>query len=72
LREKKMIHVFNKCLKCNSEKYELKTIAFPTKATGEVKFSMDIYYLKVCSECGFTEMYSAKVFEKNEKPAVEF
>ena len=67
-----MIHVFNKCLKCNSEKYELKTIAFTTKATGEVKFSMDIYYLKICSDCGFTEMYSAKVMDKIDSAAVEY
>ncbi|MBP9478342.1 MAG: hypothetical protein KBF12_06945 [Sebaldella sp.] len=67
-----MIHVFNRCLKCHSEKYELKTIAFPTKATGEVKFSMDIYYLKICSECGFTEMYSAKVMDKIDSAAVEY
>ena len=67
-----MAYVFNKCLKCGSEKYVLKTIAFPTKATGEVKFSMDIYYLKVCSDCGFTEMYSAKALEKNEKIVFEF
>ena len=48
-----------KCLKCGSTSCEVKSIALPTKKlTGA----------KICQNCGYTEMYSAKVIEKVKNP----
>lgn len=55
-----------KCLKCGSEKYYVKTAIFPEKDAG-LKIEMGTYYLKICAECGYTEMYSAKIIDKDAK-----
>ena len=56
-----------KCLKCGSKLCEIKTIAIPTKILNEAKIGLDSFYLKICQDCGYTQMYSAKVIEKVEK-----
>lgn len=55
-----------KCLKCGCEKYYVKTAVFPEKEVG-LKIEMGTYYLKICAECGYTEMYSAKVLNKDKE-----
>lgn len=59
-----------KCLKCGSEKYYVRTAILPEKETG-LKIEMGTYYLKVCAECGYTEMYSAKILNKDKKKEKE-
>ncbi len=51
-----------KCLKCGCEKYYVRTAILPEKETG-----LGTYYLKICTECGYTEMYSAKILNKDKK-----
>lgn len=57
-----------KCLKCGSKLCEVKTIAIPTKPLGATKISLDTFHLKICQNCGYTEMYSTKVIEKIKDP----
>ena len=47
--------------------HEKQTVAIPTKILNGVKIGIDSFYLKICQDCGYTEMYSAKVIEKVEK-----
>lgn len=60
-----------KCIKCGSEQYDVKNVYLPEKNKG-ISFDIELYYIKTCLRCGFSEMYSAKVLEKNEKPVPEF
>ena len=39
------------------------------KKMGDTKISLDKFYLKICQNCGYSEMYSAKVIEKSKKAA---
>lgn len=59
----------NTCLKCSSKKYKLKSIYFATEEN--LKFSIlankELYYIKVCIDCGFIEFYDAKLVDKNAK-----
>ncbi|MCJ8343418.1 MAG: zinc ribbon domain-containing protein [Cetobacterium sp.] len=55
-----------KCLKCGSDKYQVKTAIIPEKSPG-LKLEISNYYLKICLNCGYTEMYSAKVLDRDEK-----
>ncbi|MGL5001019.1 MAG: zinc ribbon domain-containing protein [Cetobacterium sp.] len=52
-----------KCLKCGSDKYIVKTTAIPEKSPG-LKIDIGTYYIKTCIECGYTELYSAKIIDK--------
>ncbi len=56
-----------RCIKCDSENYEVKT-AFMAEKTLGLRMEVGTYYLKICSNCGYTEMYSAKILDKDEKP----
>ena len=58
-----------KCLKCGSTLCEIKTTVLPKKKMGDTKISLDKFYLKICQNCGYSEMYSAKVIEKSKKAA---
>ena len=55
-----------KCFKCSSTLCEIKTIALPTKTLTGTKISLDTFYLKICENCGYTEMYSTKIIQKVE------
>lgn len=55
-----------RCPKCGSENYFVKTAVFPEKDS-KLKFDFGTYYLKICSDCGYTEIYSAKVVDKDIK-----
>lgn len=58
-----------KCLKCGSNLCEMKTMTLPTKDPNSSKIiNLDMFYLKICKDCGYTEMYSAKIIEKAKKP----
>lgn len=55
-----------RCPKCGSADFFVKTAVFPEKDT-KLKLEFGTYYLKICADCGFTEMYSAKVVNKDLK-----
>ena len=59
------------CLKCKHDEYYVKTVIYPEKNPG-LKINLGIYYLKICNNCGFVEMYSAEVLdtEKNNKGGI--
>lgn len=60
------------CIKCGCEDYEMKNIFLPEKDAGKMAgLEFGFYYLKICLECGFTEMYSGKIIDKDEKDAFE-
>lgn len=60
-----------KCIKCGSDKYIVKTVFLPEKEPG-IKLELGRYYFKTCVECGFTEVYSAKVIDSNEEYNPEY
>lgn len=60
------------CLKCGNSEYEVKSVMLPEKKAGIVGIEFGLYYFKVCRTCGFTEIYSAKVADKNEKLNYEY
>lgn len=55
------------CLKCGCSEYDVKNIYIPEKTHGIVGMDIGVYYYKICLECGYVEIYSAKVIDKNEK-----
>lgn len=55
------------CLKCGSTEHEVKNIVLPEKYKNKIKIDLGVYYLKTCLNCGFTEMYSAKIVNGEEK-----
>ncbi|MDR1835043.1 MAG: zinc ribbon domain-containing protein [Fusobacteriaceae bacterium] len=55
-----------RCLKCGSDKYQVKTCIIPEKDPG-LKLELGKYYIKTCLLCGYTEMYNAKILDKNEE-----
>jgi len=59
------------CLKCGHDKYQVKT-TFCAEKTPGFKLELGTYYLKVCMNCGYTEMYSAKVLDKDEELKPEY
>ena len=34
----------------------------------KAKIAIDTFYLKICKNCGYTEMYSTKIVQKVEDP----
>lgn len=58
------------CIKCGSEKYYVKTAIFPEKNPG-LKINLGTYYLKVCSQCGFVEMYAAEIVDNEREKNAE-
>ena len=56
-----------RCLKCEGEDYVVKTTFMAEKTPG-LRLELGTYYLKTCSNCGYTEMYSAKILDKDEEP----
>ncbi|MGL6168339.1 MAG: hypothetical protein ACRC0Y_08640, partial [Fusobacteriaceae bacterium] len=58
------------CMKCGSEKYYVKTAIFPEKNPG-LKINLGTYYLKICSQCGFVEMYAAEIVDNEREKNVE-
>lgn len=55
-----------RCPKCGSADFFVKTAVFPEKDT-KLKLEFGTYYLKICADCGYTEMYSAKIVNKDLK-----
>ena len=55
-----------RCPKCGSADFFVKTAVFPEKDT-KLKLEFGTYYLKICADCGYTEMYSSKVVNKDLK-----
>ena len=44
-----------KCCKCGEEIFEMKKVAIPTKKVAGTQIAIDIFYLKICKNCGYTE-----------------
>jgi len=44
----------------------VKTCILPEKDPG-LKLELGKYYIKTCLLCGYTEMYNAKILDKNEE-----
>ncbi|MGM0508338.1 MAG: zinc ribbon domain-containing protein [Fusobacteriota bacterium] len=62
-----------KCLKCGSDKYEVKNVMLPEKnEDGLIGFEMSLYYFKTCLNCGYTETYSAKILNKNKELSFDY
>lgn len=49
----------------------MRTAILPEKEAG-LKIEMGTYYLKICAECGYTEMYSAKILNKDKQKENSF
>ena len=62
-----------RCVKCGCDKYQVKTSILPEKSPG-LKLELSTYYIKTCLNCGYTEIYSAKIvdMEKDEELKPEF
>lgn len=56
----------SRCPKCGGDEFSVKTTMLPEKS-GSLKIELELYYVKTCVECGYTEFYSAKVVEKDEE-----
>lgn len=52
-----------KCVKCGCRKCIEKTAVIPERKAKKLKFEIGTYYVKICSECGYTEFYSAKIVD---------
>ncbi len=62
-----------RCLKCGGSNYYLKTVIYPEKqADKKLKINLGTYYLKICSDCGFVEMYAAEIIDKEKETSVKF
>ena len=57
-----------KCCKCGMDIFEIKKVAIPTKKAVGAKIAIHTFYLKICKNCGYTEMYSTKIIQKVEDP----
>lgn len=55
-----------KCSKCGSKAYEVRNVILPEKKQG-MKLELNLYYVKTCLDCGYSEFYLAKVVDKDEK-----
>lgn len=55
-----------KCSKCGSKEYEVRNVILPEKKQG-MKLELNLYYVKTCLSCGYSEFYLAKVVDKDEK-----
>jgi len=60
------------CIKCGSKEYEVKNIYLPEKSPGILKVDFGLYYMKVCLECGYCEIYSPKIVDKDDDVAFEY
>lgn len=49
----------------------MKTAIIPEKSPG-LRMEISSYYLKICKNCGYTEMYSAKILDKDEQLKPEY
>lgn len=54
------------CLKCKSSSYYIKNVLLPEK-NKLLKLHLGTYYLKVCCDCGFTEIYAAEIVDKDKE-----
>lgn len=55
-----------KCAKCGNHNYFVETVLLPEKNC-KLKLGIGTYYLKVCSNCGYTEIYSAKILNNSKE-----
>lgn len=55
-----------KCIKCGNSNYFVETIVLPKK-NSKLKLDIGTYYLKICSNCGYTEIYSAKILNNSKE-----
>ncbi|MFK4786118.1 zinc ribbon domain-containing protein [Fusobacterium sp. MFO224] len=53
-----------KCIKCGNDSYFVETVVLPEK-NHKLRLNIGTYYLKICSNCGYTEIYSAKILDNS-------
>ena len=59
-------------MKCGSEEYKIKNVILPEKNDKLIGFETGLYYFKTCLKCGYVEIYSAKILDKNEEYSFEY
>ncbi|WP_068268706.1 zinc ribbon domain-containing protein [Caviibacter abscessus] len=66
--------ITSRCIKCSNKEHYLKSIYMSTKEIESesklinlLSLNNELFYLKVCAQCGYTEIYSAKLVDKNSK-----
>lgn len=62
---------FNVCSKCNSDNNVIKNVVIPVRSYDSWLKSIltknELFYILICLDCGYSEMYCAKVVDKNVK-----
>lgn len=67
--------ITSRCIKCSNKEHYVKSVYMSTKEIeNDSKLinllslnSNELFYLKVCAQCGYTEIYCAKVVDKDLK-----
>ncbi len=60
--------ILKECVKCFNREHIIKNATFSTKDIEEKFYKLptsELFYIKICTECGYTEIYSAKLASKN-------
>ena len=56
------------CIKCNNKEHDIKSVWLPTKELDSWLVNMlptsELFYIKICKKCGYTELYCAKLVNK--------
>ncbi|AKC95320.1 hypothetical protein ACFFBA_000563 [Sneathia vaginalis] len=59
----------NRCIKCSNVEHVIKSIYLPTKdIDGWIKNILptsELFYIKICKNCGYTEIYCAKLVDRD-------
>lgn len=51
------------CFKCRCRNYEEKSIILLEKKKNFIKIEFNIYYVKICLNCGYIEFYLVKIVD---------
>ncbi|VWL85774.1 zinc ribbon domain-containing protein [Oceanivirga miroungae] len=61
---------FDECIKCSSMNYEVKSATITTSSPISSFIPItkkELFYIKICIDCGCTEIYNAKILDKYSK-----
>ncbi len=62
--------IFKECIKCSNREHIIKNAFWNTKDINDKFYNLptnELFYIKICVECGYTEMYCAKLVDKDAK-----
>ncbi|WP_067140940.1 zinc ribbon domain-containing protein [Oceanivirga salmonicida] len=62
--------LLKECVKCLNREHIIKNAVWNTKDINDKFYNLptsELFYIKICVECGYTEMYSAKLVSKDAK-----